>query len=79
MAIATTLVARPALRRLRKLAGLSMTDLARKIRVTPSAVSAWELGARSPSESLIQPLAAALNTTPAQLLDIIDERQKPAA
>lgn len=61
-----------ALRRARRMVGLTQTALADKIGVTPGAVSAWENGARVPSDNLIPVYAAALGLTPGALLDILD-------
>jgi transcriptional regulator with XRE-family HTH domain len=60
------------LTRARRLAGLTMTRLARNLRVTTSAVSAWEAGTRKPSDSMIPDLAEELDVAPATLLDWID-------
>ena len=66
---------RAEMRRARRVAGLTMTRLARNLRVTTSAVSAWEAGIRKPSDAIIPDLADELNVPPALLLDWID---KPA-
>jgi len=63
---------RAELRRARRVAGLTMTRLARNLRVTPSAVSAWEAGIRKPSDSIIPDLADELAVPAATLLDWID-------
>jgi transcriptional regulator with XRE-family HTH domain len=63
---------RHGLTRARRIAGLTQTDLARKLRVTTSAVSAWESGIRTPSAGLIPSLADHLDITPAALLDLIE-------
>jgi transcriptional regulator with XRE-family HTH domain len=63
---------REELRRARRIAGLTQTRLARNLRVTVSAVSAWEAGIRTPSANLIPDLAEELDVTPGVLLDWID-------
>lgn len=65
--------ARPELRRARRMAGLSGAALARRLRVTPSAVSAWEAGSRSPSAPMIPALADVLQITASDVLALIDQ------
>lgn len=60
------------LRRARRLAGLSQTGLAKKLRIAKSAVSAWEAGDKTPSDPMLPPLASALSMTVGDLLNIID-------
>lgn len=63
---------RAEMRRARRIAGLTQTRLARNLRVTTAAVSAWETGTRKPSDAIIPDLADELNVPPAVLLDWID-------
>jgi transcriptional regulator with XRE-family HTH domain len=63
---------RPQLTRARRLKGLTRTRLARNLRVTVAAVSAWEGGHRKPSDAIIPDLADELGTTRETLLDWID-------
>jgi transcriptional regulator with XRE-family HTH domain len=65
-------VERAELRKARRVVGLTQTRLARNLRVTTSAVSAWEAGIRKPSDSIIPDLADELDVTPAVLIDWID-------
>ena len=55
---------------LRKKLGLTQKDLAEKLHVTDKAVSKWERGINFPDLGLMEPLAAALDTTPAALLGL---------
>ena len=55
-------------KRLREKAGLTQNELAEKICVTGKAVSKWETGRGLPDISLIEPLAAALSVSVAELL-----------
>jgi transcriptional regulator with XRE-family HTH domain len=52
-------------------AGLTMTQLARKLGVVPSTVSRWENGLRTPPPHLRPGLATALRTTPSQLAGML--------
>ena len=52
----------------RKSAGLTQAKLAASIGVTAKAVSKWETGAGLPDVSLLEPLAAALSVSPAELI-----------
>lgn len=56
------------LARLRKDAGITQTELARRIGGSQSAISQIEKGERKPSYDTIQQLAGALGVTPAYLL-----------
>ena len=55
-------------KRLREKAELTQNELAEKICVTGKAVSKWETGRGLPDISLIEPLAAALSVSVAELL-----------
>lgn len=55
---------------LRKKQGLTQKDLAALLHVTDKAVSKWERGLNFPELALMEPLAAALNTTVIYLLSL---------
>lgn len=55
---------------LRKEQGLTQKELAEMLHVTDKAVSKWERGLNFPELMLLEPLAAALNTTVIQLLSL---------
>ena len=55
---------------LRKKRNLTQRELAEKLHVTDKAVSKWERGVNFPDLGLLEPLAAALGTTPAVLLGL---------
>lgn len=60
----------------RKLLGFTQKELAEKIHVTDKAVSKWELGRNFPDLGLMEELAQALDTTPAELLGLeTDDRE----
>lgn len=52
-----------ALKRLRTNAGLSQSELSRRMRVSPSLVSRWEHDTRLPSRKAVTRIADALNLT----------------
>ena len=54
----------------RKNLGMTQKDLAEKLHVTDKAVSKWERGLNFPDLGLMENLASALETTPAQLLGL---------
>jgi transcriptional regulator with XRE-family HTH domain len=56
------------IRALREGLGLSPDDLAKKVGVTRSAVSAWETGANGPSRKRLNAVAKALGVTVPELL-----------
>jgi len=56
--------------RLRRELGLTQKQLAEQLCVTDKAVSKWERGLNFPDLGLMEPLAEALNTTPAELLGL---------
>jgi transcriptional regulator with XRE-family HTH domain len=56
------------IRTLREGLGLSPDDLAKKVGVTRSAVSAWETGANGPSRKRLKKVADALGVTVPELL-----------
>ena len=55
---------------LRKSLNLTQRELAEQLHVTDKAVSKWERGVNFPDLGLLEPLAAALGTTPAVLLGL---------
>lgn len=55
---------------LRKEQGLTQKELAAKLHITDGAVSKWERGVNFPDLSLIEPLAAALDTSVIELLSL---------
>jgi len=61
----------------RKALGLTQRELAEKLYVTDKAVSKWERGINFPDLGLLESLAVALETTPAQLLGL-EETQREA-
>lgn len=60
-----------ALCRARLAAGLTMTQLSRKVGVSPATVSRWENGLRTPSRTARVSLAAALRLPPDELADML--------
>lgn len=67
------------LRRHRMARGLTQTALAKKLDLSPSAVSLWESGDFMPKASLIPKLARLLGIDPMELTRIIEpESQRPA-
>ena len=56
------------IKHLRLKAGMTQTDLAKKMRVTQSAVSRWEIGDVSPLPKLHKRLAKVLGVTVDELL-----------
>jgi transcriptional regulator with XRE-family HTH domain len=57
--------------RARLAAGLTMTQLAREVGVSPATVSRWENGLRTPAPETRIPLASALEVTPEELTDML--------
>ena len=57
---------------LRKEKGMTQKDLAQQLHVTDKAVSKWERGLNFPELSLMEPLAAALDTSVIHLLSLED-------
>lgn len=57
---------------LRKQMGLTQKDLACKLHITDKAISKWERGLNFPELTLMEPLAAALDTTVIHLLALED-------
>ena len=57
---------------LRKEKGLTQKELAEQLHVTDKAVSKWERGINFPELSLMEPLAAALDTSVVHLLSLED-------
>lgn len=64
-----TYITGPAIRAMREAKGLTQTELAQTIGVTSKAVSKWETGKGLPDISLLQPLAAALDTSVIELMN----------
>jgi transcriptional regulator with XRE-family HTH domain len=58
----------PHIRAARQRAGLNRSELARKIGVTPAAVSGWELGAPGPLLGNLEKIAKVTNTPLSVLL-----------
>lgn len=54
----------------RKRLGLTQKELAELLHITDGAVSKWERGINYPDFSLLEPLAAALDTSPLHLLSL---------
>ena len=54
----------------RKGKGLTQKQLAESLHITDKAVSKWECGKNFPDLTVLEPLAAALDTTPADLLGL---------
>ncbi len=59
----------------RKALGLTQKQLADQLYVTDKAVSKWERGINYPDLGILEPLARALETTPAVLLGLEDAQQ----
>jgi transcriptional regulator with XRE-family HTH domain len=71
------------LRARREALGLTQTDLAQKAGFTQAAISAWELGLRTPGALALHSLAATLETTLTELAGILadpdnDDDEVPA-
>ena len=64
-----TYVTGATIKSIREAKGLTQAELAGRIGVTPKAVSKWETGKGLPDVSLLQPLAAALDTTVIELMN----------
>jgi len=64
-----TYITGSAIRTMREGKGLNQAELAERIGVTPKAVSKWETGKGLPDISLLQPLAAALDTSVIELMN----------
>lgn len=64
---------------LRKEKGMTQKELAAKLYVTDKAVSKWERGINFPEITLLEPLAAALDTTVIQLLSLEDASKEKVA
>ena len=70
-------VFRANLRRLREEAGLTQSDLARRIGSAPGYVSDLERGRRKPNLGTLAPLAEALGIAPATLLSTVNSEVSP--
>ena len=57
----------------RKGKGLTQKQLAESLHITDKAVSKWECGKNFPDLTVLEPLAAALDTTPADLLGLNED------
>lgn len=55
----------------RKNAGLNQSELARRLKITPQSVQAWESGRATPRPAALTPLAAILGIEPAVLIAAI--------
>ena len=64
-----TYITGAAIRAMREGKGLNQNELAQILGVTPKAVSKWETGKGLPDISLLQPLAAALDTSVIELMN----------
>jgi len=64
---------------LRKQKGLTQKELAAGLHVTDGAVSKWERGINFPDLALMQPLAAALDSSVIQLLELEDATNQEVA
>ena len=64
---------------LRKQKGLTQKELAARLHVTDGAVSKWERGINFPDLALMQPLAAALDSSVIQLLELEDATNQEVA
>lgn len=60
-----------AIRKYRKLAGMTQTELAQLLNVTPSAVTQWEAGTRKPNIIQLKRIAVILNCTTDDLLTTV--------
>ena len=58
-----------AIKKARLIAGVTQSELAAMIGVTPGAVSQWEQGTTKPAVRKLKPLAIALHTTVEKLLE----------
>ena len=58
----------PIFKDMRKKAGLTQVELAKKLGIVQSAISAWESGEKYPRASKLAEIAAALNCTVDDLL-----------
>lgn len=67
------------LRRARIAAGLSQKDLARRVQVTPGAVSAWEAGEYMPKSRLFPKIAKILGVNAWELTQFIAPDPKASA
>lgn len=61
-----------AMRKYRKALGLSQLDVAKKLGVSPNAVSMWETGDRKPDIVMLKKLSVILHCTADQLLEPIE-------
>lgn len=59
------------LRERRKRAGISQSDVADAIQVTPASVSAWELGERAPGPAHLAGLLRLFNISDADYVDCV--------
>lgn len=61
-----------AMRKYRTLLGLTQTDIAKQLGVSPNAVSMWETGERKPDIIMLKKLTSILHCTADQLLEPIE-------
>jgi transcriptional regulator with XRE-family HTH domain len=62
---------------LRKQAGLTQVELAKKVGVHQTAISKWELGVDIPASNTMDALCAALDTTPSAILGTGTDKNPP--
>ncbi len=61
-----------AMRKYRTLLGLTQTDIAKQLGVSPNAISMWETGERKPDIIMLKKLTSILHCTADQLLEPIE-------
>ena len=61
-----------AMRKYRTLLGLTQTDIAKQLGVSPNAISMWETGERKPDIIMLKKLSSILHCTADQLLEPIE-------
>jgi transcriptional regulator with XRE-family HTH domain len=66
-------------KRLRMVAGLTQTDIARRLKVSVAAVSLWEAGQTMPAPDKVPALARVLRIPPATLIEALAPSLTPAA
>lgn len=62
---------------LRRDAGLSQADVAKKVGVTNKSVSKWETGASKPSTNVLRKLSSLFNISIEELLTLREEKKRP--
>lgn len=61
-----------AMRKYRTLLGLTQTDIAKQLGISPNAISMWETGERKPDIIMLKKLTSILHCTADQLLEPIE-------